>query len=322
MTNSELAGHQSFLQSQYLTQRSSQLHDPSFGFNALSTSTRDSVRPANITFTTARSSNGSSDPTRSTEFESSSSNYLVKSDAWSDPHAKDGSEQQHKPPRSAEAGKCCALKWKSFVLGLAVGLLLDGIALGTLLAMWLKPTTVSATTNTTTSATGKLIPFSAAAEVSDFNFLLGCSGTSTLTFDDIGTTGSLAIPNGYGGLNWANNSYYWNGHAYANTTGNYHSVVSGNFSTFNAWGRPTFITSNITGGVFCISSFYATAASVNNLSLTISGLYSSSVIYNTSVLLSTVAPLLITLSWSGIDTLQWVTPTSTWWSMDNLSITV
>jgi hypothetical protein len=148
------------------------------------------------------------------------------------------------------------------------------------------------------------------------------SGANLLTFDALSAcAGGSLVPNGYGCLNWTKVSFL-DGHAQANGSGYYNSVVSGDYNTYNYGGVPMSITSMTTGTTFTINSFYATASTVNNLVVIVTGSYLNSTLYTSSLTLNTSTPQLVTLNWSGVDKVLF-TPTGTnWFALDNLIVTV
>jgi hypothetical protein len=77
----------SFLESQYLAQKSTGNYYPSFGFNAIASPTRDNVlRPSDLTLLKSPSNNQWRSTATPTNFEHelSPTNFLVKSDVWSE----------------------------------------------------------------------------------------------------------------------------------------------------------------------------------------------------------------------------------------------
>jgi hypothetical protein len=147
-------------------------------------------------------------------------------------------------------------------------------------------------------------------------------GTILLTFDTLTAcaSGSL-VPNGYGCLNWDEVGFL-DGHTQSVGSGYYTSVISGDYNTFNYNGVPMSITPTTAGATFAIDSFYATASTVNNLAVTVTGSYSGSTLYTTSLTLNTTTPQLITLNWSGVDTVLFTPSSTNWFALDNMIVTM
>jgi hypothetical protein len=144
-------------------------------------------------------------------------------------------------------------------------------------------------------------------------------GSTLLTFDDLSPgTDYVVVSNYYGGLLWGNfgvldgslrpSSWYHNG------------VVSPPNVAFNLAGnRAAFSSIN---GFFDLNSAYLTSQFVDGLQIRVQGLAGTNLLYDNSYVLTTNAPILINFNYSQVDTVRFVTPSSTWFVLDNLSITL
>ncbi len=146
---------------------------------------------------------------------------------------------------------------------------------------------------------------------------------TVINFDDLGNLAPIA--NGYQGLNW-NNIYSVDGVDYG-ASGYQNGVVSPKNVAYNAYGDPGSI--SVAAGTFTFNGADFTAAWMNGLQLTLTGLAGGSTLYSTVLTLDTSGPLHFTTNWSGIDTLTFSTAGGTrgpydgggeHFAMDNLTI--
>lgn len=123
--------------------------------------------------------------------------------------------------------------------------------------------------------------------------ITGMAHATLLTFDELSSYSP--IPNGYGGLNWANmyvlDKDYHPGSGYANGT------VSGNNVAFNAYGEMA----STSGSTFDFNSAYLTAAWNNGLSITIAGYLDGVEKYQQTVVVDTTSPTLFVFNYYGVD---------------------
>ncbi len=69
------------------------------------------------------------------EHESPITNSLVKSNVWSEP--ADESENRQQVSKAGISKLCCSMRSKAFLIGLIIGLVVLGVALAAVIAMWL-----------------------------------------------------------------------------------------------------------------------------------------------------------------------------------------
>jgi hypothetical protein len=126
---------------------------------------------------------------------------------------------------------------------------------------------------------------------------------ATITFDDLVDSGDgTPIPNGYQGLNW-NNFWVLNTPAYSvQTSGYVNGTVSPPNVAFNGFGDPAAFSN----GTFTLNSFYLTAAWNNGLNVTVTGLLAGNPIFQQTFIVDTTGPTFVSLDWSGIDEVTWV----------------
>ena len=125
---------------------------------------------------------------------------------------------------------------------------------------------------------------------------------TVLTFDDIAPISYFdRIPNGYGGFNWDNFSYYGNGRTEELArTGYEKGLVSGDYAAFNGFGNPALVSDS----VFDFNSAYLTAAWYDGLSVTVEGLKSGATLYLKTVVVDTTQPTLVNFDYFGVDELK------------------
>ena len=134
----------------------------------------------------------------------------------------------------------------------------------------------------------------------------GLVRATTVTFDDLPNSGSnLVIPNGYGGLNW-NNMYYLNPSIGYSATGYMNGVVSPSNVAYNGYGSPADVLSVSSSSPFTFNSAYFTGAWNDGLQVQITGYRNGIQVDQTTVTVNTSGPLLVTLDWSNIDDLHFV----------------
>lgn len=132
---------------------------------------------------------------------------------------------------------------------------------------------------------------------------VGAATATTLTFDDIGTGGS--IPNGYGGLNWSS-VHYLNGTTYPlSPSGYYNGRVSGDYVAWNGSGGD--VLSNTAAGTFDFNSTYLTAAWNNGLNIQVRGYNNGILLYDQTVIVDQFGPTLFVFNYLGIDDLKFTT---------------
>jgi hypothetical protein len=126
-----------------------------------------------------------------------------------------------------------------------------------------------------------------------------------VTFDDLPST-ELSVPNGYNNINWGN-GYYLNRYTIGNANGYYTATVSGNNSLYNGNGSPMNMRS-ANGRLFILNSAVVAAAWYDNLTLTITGYHSSSIIQNQTFTLQVFTASYLNFSgYSGLDTVIFTT---------------
>ncbi|HTD66196.1 MAG TPA: Ig-like domain-containing protein [Candidatus Limnocylindria bacterium] len=144
-----------------------------------------------------------------------------------------------------------------------------------------------------------------------------------LTFDDLSPGGNgswIAIPNGYGGLQW-NNFGVINGLLRPASEGYHRGVVSVSNVAFNLFGDPATISSSIP---FDVKSAYLTAA-INlpnwTIQVAVQGFVGTTLVYDRTFVLNNNSPTLVELNYAGVTRVRFVpSQHSTWFVMDNLSI--
>jgi PEP-CTERM motif len=141
-----------------------------------------------------------------------------------------------------------------------------------------------------------------------------------LTFDDLAGNTS-AVPNGYGGFNWNNQTTVGSLDSQTGTyqnTGYGAGTVSGTNVIYN-WGGSSPVEITLAGaGTFTYNGAYFTAAWVNE-TVSFTGLLNG-VVLDTSgaYAINTSTPEFIALNWSGINELI-ISNTGAQWAMDNFT---
>lgn len=151
------------------------------------------------------------------------------------------------------------------------------------------------------------------------------SNAATINFDDL-PAGEQAISDGYMGFNWGHGS----GDIYAGdlSGGSYPvATVSESNVAFGGWDTGQYQIDLATAGTFTFSSAYFTSAWEASQDITFTGLLNGSVVYSaTSFSINNTAPTLITLDWSGIDSLSITNVTAgndnKHWAMDDMTYTI
>jgi hypothetical protein len=149
------------------------------------------------------------------------------------------------------------------------------------------------------------------------------AGTGLLNFDDLpNDTEGLAVPPGYGNLQW-DNLYCVNGltNTY-NPSGYQTGVVSKDNVIFNGYGYPARIYV-LSGGSFTPLTAYVTAAWSNNLKFEAKGYFRGRLVMSRSFILKTAKPTLVKFGVQ-VDELVFSTsngPHGTHFAMDNLQVT-
>lgn len=128
--------------------------------------------------------------------------------------------------------------------------------------------------------------------------------SNVVNFDTISTAGNglyATVPNGYAGLNWtafsamngsaANATFGPSGYGVANTSGaNSAADLHGYTASF----------SSADGSPFNLASFELTAVSLDNLTVTVTGLNGSSVVYTDVFVASAITPTLFTTNFTNV----------------------
>lgn len=152
-------------------------------------------------------------------------------------------------------------------------------------------------------------------------------GPGLATFDniDFGTEG-IAVPNGYGSLNWAN-FYGLDAVNYDETSGYQAGVISPNNVILNWYANPAAIYSD--GYAFMLKSAYLTAAWNNNLQVQVKGYFMGRLVYTRTYTLSDRNPTLVKFPSTLVSEVDFIssggTPDygdATHFVIDNLSVTV
>ncbi len=148
-----------------------------------------------------------------------------------------------------------------------------------------------------------------------------------ITFDDItnSTTAGASVPNGYHGLNWGNFAVM-DGDTFFNPgTGYKAGLVSHPYLAFDPWAGDMNIA--YPNRTFTVNSFYSCAVWYDNdVTLTVTGSKSGTVLYTKSYLLSSVNKTFAELNWSGVDDVHLssscrICCNDKHFTMDNLSVT-
>lgn len=125
------------------------------------------------------------------------------------------------------------------------------------------------------------------------------AAATTLTFDDLPPTQSIAvIPDGYGGLTWTN-MWYIKGPAWAPGTGYDKGRVSGDYTAFNGYGDAAAVSAVS----FDFNSAWLTAALTDGLNVNVKGFLGATEKYDTTVVVNTSGPTKFTFNYLGIDSL-------------------
>jgi uncharacterized repeat protein (TIGR03803 family) len=124
---------------------------------------------------------------------------------------------------------------------------------------------------------------------------------SLLTFDDLAESG-LAVPSGYGNLNWQN-FYYIAGGDYRQS-GYFAGMISAPNVAYNGYGEPAYLASS--SGSFSLLSAYVTAAWNDNLRLEVKGLANSALVYHQSFTLSATNPTFINFNCVGVTAIEFI----------------
>lgn len=127
---------------------------------------------------------------------------------------------------------------------------------------------------------------------------VGRSLASTLTFDEIDAGTGTQLSNGYFGLDW-NNFYVLNAPNYTPASGYLNGMVSPENVAFNGFGNDASF--SMGSGTFTLTSFYATAAWQDGLTLRVLGRNDGANLYSESFTLDSFAPTKLTFNWAGID---------------------
>jgi hypothetical protein len=136
----------------------------------------------------------------------------------------------------------------------------------------------------------------------DYNFISNIQ-KPILTFDETGISSQIAIPDGYGGLDWSNINHL-NGSTIAGggDTGYDNGLVSGTEVAYNSFANDGTITKS--SGTFDFAGTYASAAWRDGLEVTFTGSKNGSQLYSTTVSVDHTGPNWQALNFTGIDTLK------------------
>ena len=126
------------------------------------------------------------------------------------------------------------------------------------------------------------------------------AGPVTLMFDDVITSSAVAMPVGYGGLNWENMRVVRG--EFVPDSGYARGMVSAPNVASNPQGNPASF--SLASGTFELTSFYATAAWREGLEATFTGFLGATQVHQYTGLLSMFAPTLIELNWIGINRVE------------------
>lgn len=151
-----------------------------------------------------------------------------------------------------------------------------------------------------------------------------------VTFDDVATGNvNVAMPAGYGGLEWDNFHVIWQDRVVP--SGYNVGAVSGEHMAFSGWGTdPVVGTISASPGLNLYSAWF-TAAYRDGLEVQVQGFQSGISAYVQTLTLDTDAPQLVTFDWLNLDEVRFTpvlnsgTPTygSTYqFTMDNLSYSI
>lgn len=159
---------------------------------------------------------------------------------------------------------------------------------------------------------------------------------SVLTFDDLPPEkmfggGDLffgVVPDGYGGLNWSDNSAYFNATEDGGVTGFSNAPVSGD--RIFAPGD-TFDPVIISGETFNFIGAYFTASSNDGLNINVKGFNGATLLYDNTMIVNTSGPTWLELNQFGINRLEFIsfggvynpdltgTSDSAFYAMDNFT---
>lgn len=180
------------------------------------------------------------------------------------------------------------------------------------------------------SKTSVLIPALAIAALAASTGI-AMAQTEILTFDDLAGVGGydqyIAVPYGYGGLQWQN-FLYMDGLTQTANSGYVNGVVSPNNIVFNAVGYPAVVSD----GSFNLNSAYLTAAWDDGLQVEVQGFVGAAMVYDNTYTVNTTAPTLLNFNYAGINQVTFKSSSGTphpglgsageQFVMDNLSVTL
>ena len=131
---------------------------------------------------------------------------------------------------------------------------------------------------------------------------VGSAGATILTFDDVSTNYYVAMPSGYGGLDWTNMLV-------ANTTNSSDTIQGGGYAVSNVSGDNVAVNAfgglaMVSGGTFDFYGAYLTAAWNDGLNVQIKGYLGSSLLYDKTVVISAFGPQYFDFNFYGVDQLQ------------------
>jgi VCBS repeat-containing protein len=118
---------------------------------------------------------------------------------------------------------------------------------------------------------------------------------TTLTFDNLPSTGEGPVPNGYGGLDWSN-FYYLDSSTDVPTSGYSHGTVSAPNVAYNAYGE----TASVSGTTFNFIGADLTGAWNNGLSITVDGYDHNVLVDQETVVVNTNTPTWFEFNFNGI----------------------
>ena len=138
---------------------------------------------------------------------------------------------------------------------------------------------------------------------SDLVHFLGCTnGNTFITFDDLGSTGS--VPSGYKNIIWTNANAYLPS---SSTNGYYTALTTSPYDVFNPSGNPMTIES-ANANLITLYSLVAAAAWYDNLQLTVVGYNSNTVVATATFTLQVFTASYLTFSgFTGLDTITFTT---------------
>lgn len=130
---------------------------------------------------------------------------------------------------------------------------------------------------------------------------VSAQATTTITFDDLGgLVYSMAIPDGYAGLNWSNFYLQTVDPASPEPSGYNYGTISGIHSAYNAWSDPATLSSTTPDTYFSLVEGYFTGAWNNNLQITATALFADSTATSLTFTVDSTVPTLQVFNWEHV----------------------